>query len=140
MLSFSEHGPFWRGIVPWIGFKQFALPYVPAARLYGTTKYTLKKMFRFAMDGITSFSVKPLHLATGVGTAISAFALLYAVYALGIRMFGNFSIPGWTSILVSVLFIGGIQLVSLGVLGEYIGKLFIESKDRPHYIVSEESE
>jgi polyisoprenyl-phosphate glycosyltransferase len=140
MLSFSEHGVFWRGVVPWIGFRQCAIPYVAAPRLYGETKYSLRKMFRFALDGITSFSVKPLHLTTSAGAIISLFAFLYAAYALLMHLFSDKTVAGWTSILISVLFIGGIQLISLGILGEYIGKLFMEAKKRPHYIIMEESE
>ena len=140
LLGFHEHGVFWRGLVPWIGFRQCALRYTPSARLHGKTSYSLGRMFRFALDGITSFSVKPLRLTTLAGVACSAFAFLYAIYALAMRLFSDSTVSGWTSLLISVLFIGGIQLISIGILGEYIGKLFIEAKGRPHYIVAEESE
>jgi dolichol-phosphate mannosyltransferase len=140
LLAFREHGVFWRGAVPWVGFRQYGLVFEPSPRLYGQTKYTLRRMFRFAMDGITSFSVKPLHLTTMAGVACSALAFVYALYALGMRLFSDRTVEGWTSLLISVLFIGGIQLISLGILGEYLGKLFIEVKGRPHYIVTEESD
>ncbi len=140
LLAFTERGTFWRGVVPWIGFRQCSLPYEPAPRLHGTTKYTLKKMIRFALDGITSFSVKPLQLTTFAGMVISLFAFLYAAYALFMRFFSDQALAGWASILISVLFIGGIQLISLGILGEYLGKLFMEAKGRPHYLIAEESE
>ena len=117
-----------------------SLRYTPSARLHGKTSYSLGRMFRFALDGITSFSVKPLRLTTLAGVACSAFAFLYAIYALVMRLFSDSTVSGWTSLLISVLFIGGIQLISIGILGEYLGKLFIEAKGRPHYIVSEESD
>jgi dolichol-phosphate mannosyltransferase len=140
LRSFTEHGVFWRGAVPWIGFRQCAVSYEPARRLHGKSKYTLGKMFRLALDGITSFSVKPLQLTTMAGILCSGFAFLYAVYALVMRLWSDQTVAGWTSILISVLFIGGIQLISLGILGEYLGKLFMEAKGRPHYIIAEESE
>lgn len=139
MLSFCEHGVFWRGVVPWIGFHQCAVPFEPLPRFRGKSKYNLSRMMRFAMDGITSFSVKPLRLTTLAGVCCSALAFLYALYALWMRLFSDATVAGWTSLLISVLFIGGIQLISVGILGEYLGKLFMEAKGRPHYIVDEES-
>jgi glycosyltransferase involved in cell wall biosynthesis len=132
-----ERDPFFRGLVPWTGFRQEEIPYTPAPRLHGATKYGFGKMLKLALDGITSFSVKPLRLTTALGAVISLFAFLYAVYALAMRLFTDSTAAGWTSILISVLFIGGIQLLSLGIIGEYLGKLFMESKGRPHYIVRE---
>ena len=140
MLSFGEQGIFWRGVVPWVGFRQCALPYEAAPRLHGETKYGFRRMLGLALDGITSFSVKPLQLTTIAGAVCSGFAFVYAVYALAMRLFSDATVAGWTSLLISVLFIGGIQLLSLGIIGEYLGKLFMESKRRPHYIIAEESE
>lgn len=139
LLRLTEQGIFWRGAVPWVGFRQCAVRYEPAPRLHGTTKYSTRRMLRFALDGITSFSLKPLQLTTMAGLLSSGFAFLYAVYALVMRLWSDRTVAGWTSILISVLFIGGIQLISLGILGEYLGKLFMEAKGRPHYIVAEES-
>ncbi len=131
----NESVLFYRGLVGWIGFKQCSIPYVPSQRHCGVTKYSLRKMFAFAMAGVTSFSVKPLHLATVAGFTLSVFSTLYALYAIYVYIFTHRAIPGWASVLVSVLFIGGFQLIILGIIGEYIGKMFIEVKRRPHYIL-----
>ena len=96
-------------------------------------------MMMFAITGITSFSVKPLHLSTVIGVLLSITAFIYGFYALIIKFFSNEALPGWTSVLVSVLFIGGVQLIMMGIIGEYMGKLFIESKKRPNYILKDKS-
>ena len=139
LKQFKENTMFYRGIISWMGFKQYGIVYQPADRLYGTSKYTIKKMFAFALSGITSFSVFPLQISTIIGTTISIFAFIYTIYALIIHFFTDKAVSGWTSILICVLFLGGIQLIMLGIIGEYIGKLFIESKHRPPYIVGESS-
>ncbi|MBC6612967.1 glycosyltransferase family 2 protein [Hymenobacter sp. BT507] len=128
---------FLRGFIHWVGFRQKKVAYTPAARFRGKTKYTLRKMVKLAFNGVTSFSVRPLHLATLAGAVVSALAFSYALYALYILLFTNDAVPGWTSTLVSVLFIGGIQLLVLGIMGEYLGRLFVQSKQRPPYLVSE---
>jgi polyisoprenyl-phosphate glycosyltransferase len=131
----NESVLFYRGLIGWIGFKQCGIPYVPNQRHCGVTKYSFRKMIAFAVAGITSFSVKPLHIATVAGFTLSAFSTLYALYAIYIYVFTHQAIAGWASVLVSVLFIGGFQLIILGIIGEYIGKMFIEVKNRPHYIL-----
>jgi polyisoprenyl-phosphate glycosyltransferase len=131
----NESVLFYRGLVGWIGFKQFGIKYLPHERYSGTTKYSLRKMIAFALSGITSFSVKPLHFATFVGFGLSGLSTLYALFAMYIYFFTNTAVAGWTSVMASVLFIGGFQLIILGIIGEYIGKMFIEVKKRPHYIV-----
>lgn len=131
----NESVLFYRGLIGWIGFKQCGIPYVPSQRHCGETKYSFRKMIAFAVAGITSFSVKPLHFATVAGFALSAFSALYALYAIYVYVFTHKAIPGWASVLVSVLFIGGFQLIILGIIGEYIGKMFMEVKKRPHYIL-----
>lgn len=128
---------FLRGFVHWVGFRQKRVEYTPEPRFRGTTKYTLRKMVKLALSGITSFSVRPLHFATLAGTVVSGLAFLYALYALYIAFFTTQAIAGWTSVLVSVLFIGGIQLLVLGIIGEYLGRLFVQSKARPPYLVRE---
>ncbi len=128
---------FLRGFIHWVGFRQKRVEYTPEPRFRGTTKYTLRKMVKLALSGITSFSVRPLHLATLAGAVVSSLAFLYGFYALYILVFTDRAVPGWASVLVSVLFIGGIQLLVLGIMGEYLGRLFVQSKQRPAYLVRE---
>lgn len=135
----EEDSLFFRGMVKWLGFRQHGIEYMPSDRFSGKSKYSKSKMLKFALSGITSFSVKPLHISTFIGLLIAFSAFLYGGYALFIKLFTDKSIEGWTSVLVSVLFIGGIQLIMIGILGEYIGKLFIESKKRPNYIIRDKS-
>jgi len=139
LLSMPERTLFLRGAVPWIGFPSTELSYRPGKRRSGETKYSFSAMFSFALDGITSFSVKPLRLASMFGCLISAAGFLYALYALIVRLFTDKTVEGWTSLLISVLIIGGIQLIFMGIIGEYLGKLFLEAKHRPHYLVKERS-
>jgi dolichol-phosphate mannosyltransferase len=133
--NINESSLFIRGMVSWVGFKQCAIKYLPDNRFSGESKYSFKRMVSFALDGITSFSVKPLHLATLFGLAVSLLSFLYGLFAIFMNLFTHMVISGWTSVIVSVLFIGGLQLLMLGILGEYLGKLFIESKKRPIYII-----
>lgn len=130
---------FIRGFIPWVGFRQFAIPYKPDPRFAGQSKYTLRKMIRLAMNGITSFSVRPLRIATFLGACISGMAFLYAIYALYAHLVLKETVQGWTSVLLSVLIIGGLQLLTLGIIGEYLGRLFLQAKARPPYIVQESS-
>lgn len=134
---FSENYLFFRGIIPWIGFKQVNVPFRANERFAGTTKYTLKKMIKFAMTGVTSFSVKPLRLSIYLGMFIAFLAFVYAIYITYIYFFTNQAVTGWTSVILSVLAVGGINLLMLGIIGEYLGKLFIENKRRPNYLISE---
>ncbi|WP_395059831.1 glycosyltransferase family 2 protein [Flavobacterium sp.] len=135
--DFSENELFIRGIISWIGFNQYALNYKPHARFSGKSKYTIGKMLRFALQGITSFSTRPLHIAIflGVGLTVLAFLffMIYVVYSL---YFGHV-ISGWASLLSTVVFFGGLNLIVLGIIGIYIGKLFIQSKGRPNYLIKE---
>jgi polyisoprenyl-phosphate glycosyltransferase len=139
LRQYTEKFIFYRGIIATIGFKQIALEYVPQKRLHGKSKYNLKKMIGLALDGITAFSTVPLRFASTFGMMISFFAFAYTVYALGVQVFGGFTVPGWSSLTVGVFFLGGIQLIMIGILGEYIGKLFFEVKKRPNYIISQSS-
>lgn len=135
--TIKENDLFMRGMVSWLGFRQYGIEYMPEKRNWGKTKYGLSKMMKFAITGITSFSLKPLHISTMFGYTIATMAFIYGIYAIIIKLFTNNVISGWTSVLTVVLFIGGIQLIMIGILGEYIGKLFIESKKRPSYIIKE---
>lgn len=130
---------FFRGLVRWLGYKQYAISYMPHERFFGKSKYSLSKMFKLAMAGITGFSVKPLHLATKLGILIALFSFIYGLYALYAKFFTDLTIEGWTSLLIIISFLGGIQLITIGILGEYIGKLFMQQKKRPTYIVREKS-
>lgn len=130
---------FTRGLVGWMGFKQAIVSYQAADRHAGISKYTFFKMLRFGLDGIVSFSVKPLRIAFYTGVMVSVAALLYAVYAI-IQHFLGATVEGWTSILVSVLFIGGVTLLSLGVIGEYIARIFNEVRRRPMYFFKDKVE
>lgn len=135
--SNNERALFLRGLINWVGFKSFALKYLPNKRYSGVTKYSFKKMLMLATDGITSFSTKPLKLSTYLGFFLSLFSSVYAIYAIILHFTNNKVISGWTSVIISILFLGGIQLLILGIIGEYIGKMFIETKKRPMYIISD---
>jgi dolichol-phosphate mannosyltransferase len=133
--DFSENELFIRGLVSWLGFKQFALDYVPAERFSGKSKYTMKRMMRFAIQGITSFSTRPLHIAIFLGIGLSFFAFVFYIgYVLYSMYFGNV-ISGWASVISTIVFFGGLNLIVLGIIGMYIGKLFIQSKQRPNYLI-----
>lgn len=133
----SEYHLFYRGLVSWVGFEQFGIEYVPEKRFTGKTKYSIQKMISFAVTGITSFSVKPLKFAILLGAFISFVSLIYSIYILYVWFFTDKAIEGWTSVILSVLFIGGVNMILLGVIGEYIGKIFIQTKNRPHYIIKQ---
>ncbi len=135
-LQMKEKDRFTRGLVSWMGFKQAQIEYIAPQRFAGKSKYSLLKMFRFAADGITAFSAKPLRVSFFAGIIVSFTGLLYAIYAI-FQYFGGKNIPGWTSILVSILIIGGIQLISIGIIGEYLARVFNEAKNRPMYLVKE---
>ena len=134
LSTLNENGLFVRGLIKWLGFKQFAIHYQCEARFSGKSKYNLKKMVKFAVQGITAFSVRPLYMATGVGLFFSLLAILYIPYIL-ISYFTGHVVSGWTSILATIVFFGGIQLMVLGIIGMYLGKLFMQSKQRPNYII-----
>lgn len=136
LKQIKERSRFLRGLISWVGFSQVFVEYNAQARTSGKTKYTFSKMFAFAIDGITSFSTFPLRLASYLGLFTAFISFLYILYAVYIRLFTNQAIAGWTSVLVAVLFIGGIQLIFLGVIGEYLGRVFEETKQRPLYIIN----
>jgi dolichol-phosphate mannosyltransferase len=135
----NEAEIFFRGYISWVGFRQYQIQYNANARFSGESKYSLKKMMNFAVNGITSFSLKPLRIAVVLGLIFSFSAFLYAIYALYMVTFTDRTIQGWASVIISVLFLGGIQLIVLGIFGEYLGKLFLQVKGRPSYIIAETS-
>lgn len=135
MRGMREHHRFMRGLSVWVGFKQAGVPYRRDARKAGVTKYPLKKMLRFALDAITSFSYLPLQLATYSGFVIAGMSVVAILIAIILRITGN-GIAGQATTLVSVLFLGGIQLIFLGIIGEYLGRIYDEVKRRPLYIVA----
>ena len=137
LLMMPERYRFVRGMASWAGFRQEAIPYKRARRFAGSTKYPLKNMLRLAADGIFSFSIIPLRLASLFGFIASGFSLLGIIYALVLRVLTNIWVPGWTALFIAVLFLGGIQLIFLGVIGEYLGRVYGEVKRRPLYLVKE---
>jgi dolichol-phosphate mannosyltransferase len=137
--AMPESNMFIRGMIGWIGFRHEKLPYRENARMAGETKYSLGRMISLAIQGITSFSIRPLRLATLLGSGLALLSMAYGVYALWAHLAAGRTVPGWTSIIASVLFCSGVQMLLLGILGEYIGRLYIESKRRPPYVVREKS-
>lgn len=134
--QFSEVNLFLRGIVPLVGFQSAQVPYERGERFAGESKYPLKKMIAFAMDGITSFSVKPIRMILMLGAVVFCVSVIMLLYFL-VRKLAGHTVDGWTSLACSIWALGGIQLLSLGVIGEYIGKIYNETKRRPRYIVAE---
>ncbi|PKN90609.1 MAG: glycosyltransferase [Chloroflexi bacterium HGW-Chloroflexi-6] len=135
MSSMRERHRFLRGMSSWIGFKQIGVEYKRAARLSGVTKYPFKKMIKFAQDGITGFSYFPLQIATYLGFIAAGLSVVAIPVVAALRLAGSHSFEGQTTTLISVLFLGGVQLISLGILGEYIGRIYDEVKGRPLYVV-----
>lgn len=137
LLAMPERDRFVRGMVAWVGFRQEPVSYKRAGRFAGTTKYPFVKMLRFAVDGLFSFSLVPLRLSTWCGTMTAVLSVVGIVYALLLRLFTNIWVPGWTLLFIALLFIGGLQMVFLGVMGEYLGRIYGEVKRRPLYVVKE---
>lgn len=135
LCRMPEHDRFIRGMVSWVGLRQVSIPYKRDERHAGQSKYPLKKMLAFALSGILSFSIKPLRLASWLGFGCSFVAFFLCLYALILKLFTNQTIEGWTSIVLAILFIGGVQLLCLGILGEYVGRIYSHAKNRPLYIV-----
>lgn len=136
LAKFKEVNLFLRGIVPMVGYRSTTVSYERHERFAGESKYPLKKMLSFAIDGITSLSVKPIRLITTAGFFIFLISLIMMAYFFIIRFFGV-TVTGWTSIVISVWALGGLQLLSIGVIGEYIGKIYLETKARPRFIIEE---
>lgn len=137
LVGIREYHRFMRGLSVWVGFRQIGVPYKRDARKAGETKYPLRKMLRFAFDGITSFSYVPLQLATYLGFILAGLCVVLILLAVGLRLSGIEALKGQATTLVSVLFMGGVQLIFLGIIGEYLGRIYNEVKRRPLYIVNE---
>ena len=132
--EFEEVNLFLRGIVPLIGYKSDVVLYERNERFAGESKYPLKKMLSFAFEGITSFSVKPIKLILDIGIIMFTTSLLFLIYFIALWCLGK-TVEGWATIVVSIWMLGGVQLLCLGVIGEYIGKIYIETKKRPKFII-----
>jgi dolichol-phosphate mannosyltransferase len=137
MATMPERNRFVRGLRTWVGLRQTGFEYERDARFAGESKYSFTKLLRLAFDGLVSYSFAPLRMVSNLGMLVSLSALAYMLYLMIARLFGDTTIQGWTSTVVIVLFLGGIQLLSLGIIGEYIGRIFDEVKQRPQYVVSE---
>lgn len=139
LRDMPEKSKYIRGQIAWMGYRQTYVEYIRDPRLYGETGYPLRKMIRFAIDGITSFSDKPLKIATGLGLIVSFISFLVILYALIAHFYLNITITGWTSLIISIMFIGGIQLITIGIIGEYISRINNDIRNRPLYIIEESS-
>lgn len=134
--AMPERARFVRGMRSWVGFRQIGVNVPREARYAGQPKYTFRRLLRLALDGFFAFSYRPLQLASLLGLGVSTLAILLAVVLIAIKLFRGVAVPGWTSIMVAVLFLGGVQLISLGILGEYVGRTYDEARARPSYIIT----
>jgi glycosyltransferase involved in cell wall biosynthesis len=135
LKEFQEVNLFLRGIVPLIGYRSAVVHYRRSERFAGHPKYSTRKMLSLALEGVTSFSVTPLRIITALGLLIFAFSMLMSLYVLSIKMFTNTAVPGWASTVLPIYLLGGIQIFCLGIIGEYIGRIYREVKARPRYII-----
>ncbi|MGE3260709.1 MAG: glycosyltransferase family 2 protein [Bacteriovoracia bacterium] len=139
LCGLRERVRFLRGLTGWVGFNAIEVPYVAAKREHGETKYSIRKMISLALGGITSFSSKPLYLAAYAGMMVTFIGCFYAAYIFYVHFFTVQTVPGWTSVILLILFMGGLQLLSSGLLGIYLGKAYDEVKGRPIYILAKKS-
>ncbi|WP_157268980.1 glycosyltransferase family 2 protein [Azohydromonas aeria] len=135
LRQFGEVNLYLRGIIPLLGFRTATVPYKRVARFAGTSKYPISKMVSLSLQGITSLSIQPIRLVAIAGMFISAISVLAGLWALIIRLFTSQALPGWASTVVPSYFLGGLQLLSLGVIGEYVGKIYMETKRRPRFVI-----
>lgn len=135
LLKMNDHRKFLRGQIAWLGFKETFITYEREERKNGSTNFTYRKMFRFAIDGITGFSSFPLKFASLIGIIVSFFAFLFIVYVLFAKLIWGQTITGWASMMITILFLGGIQLLSIGIIGEYISRINDSVRDRQPYII-----
>ncbi len=131
----NENEIFLRGMVKWIGFKQIGIPYVPEQRFSGKSTYSTKALLKLAMHGITSFSTKPLYISIFLGISISVFATIFYVIYIFYSLHFDSAISGWSSVIFTIVLFGGLNLIVLGIIGIYVGKLFMQSKNRPNYLI-----
>lgn len=135
--ALPEHQLFMKGVLSWAGFNTVVVEYERAPRVAGSSKFNGWKLWNLALEGVTSFSTVPLRLWTYVGGCVSLFAVLYAVYMVLDKIFNGNSVPGYPSLMTAILFLGGVQLIGIGILGEYIGRIYIEAKHRPRYVIKD---
>lgn len=135
--TLPEHQLFMKGVLSWAGFNTVVIEYERAVRVAGKSKFNGWKLWNLALEGITSFSTVPLRLWTYVGGMVSLFAILFAIYMVLDKVFFGNNVPGYPSLMTAILFLGGVQLIGIGILGEYIGRIYIESKHRPRYVVKD---
>lgn len=136
LKKLSEKNVFMKGLFSWVGFKTEIVTYTRESRFAGSSKFNFWKLWNLALEGITSFSTVPLRLWTYIGLSISSMSILYGLFMIFKKIFFGIGIPGYPSLLVSILFLGGIQLIGIGVIGEYVGRIYTEIKGRPRYIVN----
>jgi glycosyltransferase involved in cell wall biosynthesis len=135
LTELRENDRFSKGLYPWTGFRSVNIPYLRPPRSSGTSAWNPRQLWLYALDGIFSFSVLPLKVWTLLGLVISLLSLIYAFYRLTITLVFGIDVPGWTTLVVAILFLGGVQLIGIGILGEYVGRIYMESKRRPAYFV-----
>jgi dolichol-phosphate mannosyltransferase len=136
LRNFGEYDLFYRGLIKWMGFRQVGIDYEPSPRYSGETKYSIRKMIGFGLKGVTSFSTRPLYFSAYMGVCLSSLSLLYIPYVI-YALYHGMAIDGWASVIVTIVFFGGINLLILGIIGIYIAKMFYQTKRRPHYIIKE---
>lgn len=137
ILTMRGPTPFLRGLIPWLGFETVELPYEPSLRIGGTTKFSMRRMWRLAMDGLLSFSIVPIRLGIWTGLSIGILALIYLCYVAVVGIFSPAAVPGWASTAGLVALLGGVQLFCIGLLGEYLGRLYLGHLDRPRFVVGD---
>lgn len=135
--ALPEHQLFMKGVLSWAGFNTVVVEYERVGRVAGSSKFNGWKLWNLALEGVTSFSTVPLRLWTYIGGATSIFAVIYAVYMVLDKIFFGNSVPGYPSLMTAILFLGGVQLIGIGILGEYVGRIYIEAKHRPRYVVKD---
>lgn len=137
LLSLPERNRFMKGIYAWVGYKSIGIPFTPLPRSHGESTFSKLKLMQLAWTGVTSFSVMPLRLASAVGASLAFFAFIYGIYVVIDYLFFNESVPGWPTIVAGMMFFAGVQLLFIGILGEYLARIYDEVKGRPPYIVAE---
>lgn len=137
ILALGEYHRFSKGIFAWVGYNTCFIPYVACQRVAGTTKWNFRKLFNYAIDGIIGYSTKPLRMATFMGGLTSAAAFIYLIVVILQKLISGIDIPGYATIIVLILLLGGVQLLCIGIIGEYVGRIFEQSKDRPIYLAKE---
>lgn len=139
ILEFSEEGLFFRGIAQWVGYSSSTIPYTSQERFSGISKYSLKKMIKLAWNGITSFSIVPLRLGIFLGFVTSLIAFAEIIYAIAVKIFTDTAVPGWASAISILSFLFGVMFILLGIVGEYIGRILVEVRQRPRYLIAEQA-